>query len=155
MTTANITATPDRTLLAGGMVLVYAMVIGFTDNYVRVIAAEAGLWQFHATRAVMAWAILLALMAPLRFRLRPVNLKAVVARSAIHGGAMLIFAFEAVIIGGLGSLWGTLLGGMVLGISQALGSQINPSYGVLIGNLVFLAILAFRPTGLLPKAVTP
>lgn len=71
-----------------------------------------------------------------------------------YGQAMLIFAFEAVIIGGLGSLWGTLIGGMVLGIAQALGSQINPSYGVLIGNLVFLAILAFRPTGLLPKAVT-
>ena len=81
----------DRTLAAAGLILVYAMVIGFTDNYVRVIAAEAGLWQFHATRAVMAWAILLALMAPLRFRLRPVNLKAVVARSAIHGGAMLIY----------------------------------------------------------------
>ena len=71
-----------------------------------------------------------------------------------YGGAMLIFAFEAVIIGGLGSLWGTLLGGMVLGISQAVGSQVNPSYGILIGNLVFLAILAFRPTGLMPKAVT-
>jgi branched-chain amino acid transport system permease protein len=71
-----------------------------------------------------------------------------------YGQAMLIFAFEAVIIGGLGSLWGTLAGGMVLGIAQAVGSQINPSYGVLVGNLVFLAILAFRPTGLLPKAVT-
>ena len=71
-----------------------------------------------------------------------------------YGQAMLIFAFEAVIIGGLGSLWGTLIGGMVLGIAQAMGSQINPAYGVLIGNLVFLAILAFRPTGLLPKAVT-
>ena len=71
-----------------------------------------------------------------------------------YGQAMLIFAFEAVIIGGLGSLWGTLIGGMVLGIAQAMGSQINPSYGVLIGNLVFLAILAFRPTGLLPRAVT-
>jgi branched-chain amino acid transport system permease protein len=71
-----------------------------------------------------------------------------------YGGAMLIFAFEAVIIGGLGSLWGTLVGGMVLGIAQAVGSQINPSYGILIGHLVFLAILAFRPTGLLPKAVT-
>lgn len=70
-----------------------------------------------------------------------------------YGQAMLIFAFEAVIIGGLGSLWGTLAGGMVLGVAQALGSQINPSYGVLIGNLVFLAILAFRPTGLMPKAV--
>ncbi len=70
------------------------------------------------------------------------------------GGAMLIFAFEAVIIGGLGSLWGTLAGGMVLGVSQALGSQINPSYGVLIGHLVFLAVLAFRPNGLLPRGVT-
>ena len=72
-----------------------------------------------------------------------------------YGQAMLIFAFEAVIIGGLGSLWGTLIGGMVLGVAQAVGSQINPAYGVLIGHLVFLAILAFRPMGLLPKAVTP
>ena len=71
-----------------------------------------------------------------------------------YGQAMLIFAFEAVIIGGLGSLWGTLVGGMVLGIAQAIGSQVNPSYGILVGHLVFLAILAFRPTGLLPKAVT-
>jgi branched-chain amino acid transport system permease protein len=71
-----------------------------------------------------------------------------------YGQAMLIFAFEAVIIGGLGSLWGTLLGGMCLGIAQTVGAQINPSYGVLVGHLVFLAILAFRPTGLLPKAVT-
>lgn len=70
-----------------------------------------------------------------------------------YGQAMLIFAFEAVIIGGLGSLWGTLIGGMVLGVSQAVGAQVNPSYGILIGNIVFLIILAFRPTGLLPKAV--
>ena len=69
------------------------------------------------------------------------------------GDLMLIFAFEAVIIGGLGSLWGTLLGGMVLGVAQAVGSQVDPSYGVLIGHLVFLAILAFRPSGLMPKAV--
>ena len=70
------------------------------------------------------------------------------------GPALLIFGFEAVIIGGLGSLWGTLAGGMVLGIAQTVGAQVNPSYGILIGNLVFLAILAFRPTGLMPKAVT-
>jgi len=74
--------------------------------------------------------------------------------SPTFGDAMLIFAFEAVIIGGLGSLWGTLAGGMVLGIAQTIGAQVNPSYGVLFGHLVFLAILAFRPTGLLPKAVT-
>lgn len=74
--------------------------------------------------------------------------------SPTFGDAVLIFAFEAVIIGGLGSLWGTLAGGMVLGIAQTVGAQVNPSYGVLFGHLVFLAILAFRPTGLLPKAVT-
>ena len=73
--------------------------------------------------------------------------------SPTAGDATLIFAFEAVIIGGLGSLWGTLIGGMVLGVEQAVGAQINPAYGILIGNLVFLAILAFRPTGLLQKAV--
>ncbi|MBU6243939.1 MAG: branched-chain amino acid ABC transporter permease [Actinomycetales bacterium] len=73
--------------------------------------------------------------------------------SPTYGDVTLIFAFEAVIIGGLGSLWGTLLGGVVLGIAQAVGAQVNPAYGVLFGHLVFLAILAFRPTGLLPKAV--
>ncbi|MBI1349912.1 MAG: branched-chain amino acid ABC transporter permease [Actinomycetales bacterium] len=71
-----------------------------------------------------------------------------------YGDLVLIFAFEAVIIGGLGSLWGTLVGGIILGVAQTVGSQINPSYGLLVGNLVFLAILAFRPQGLLPKAVT-
>lgn len=74
--------------------------------------------------------------------------------SPTFGDAILIFAFEAVIIGGLGSLWGTLAGGLVLGVAQAVGAQINPSYGILIGNLVFLAILAFRPSGLLPKSVS-
>mgnify|MGYP003336227181 CR=1 FL=1 len=74
--------------------------------------------------------------------------------SPTYGDLVLIFAFEAVIIGGLGSLWGTLVGGIVLGVAQAVGNQINPAYGLLIGNLVFLAILAFRPQGLLPKAVT-
>jgi branched-chain amino acid transport system permease protein len=70
------------------------------------------------------------------------------------GATMLIFAFEAVVIGGLGSLWGTLVGGVVLGIAQATGAAIDPAYGVLAGHLVFLAVLAFRPRGLLPSAVT-
>ncbi|MGB8812511.1 MAG: DMT family transporter [Paracoccaceae bacterium] len=83
--------TPDRTLAAAGMIMIYAMVIGFTDNYVRVIAAEAGLWQFHASRSFMAVGLLLLLSVPLGLRLRPVNLGAVVARSAIHGFAMLIY----------------------------------------------------------------
>jgi len=65
------------------------------------------------------------------------------------GPARLIFAFEAVIIGGVGSLWGTLVGGIILGVAQAIGGQIDPSYGVLAGHLVFLAVLALRPQGLI------
>jgi branched-chain amino acid transport system permease protein len=67
------------------------------------------------------------------------------------GPARLIFAFEAVIIGGLGNLWGTLAGGIVLGVAQTLGAQISPGWGVLVGHLVFLIVLAFRPTGLFGK----
>ncbi len=71
------------------------------------------------------------------------------------GPQLLIFAFEAVIIGGLGSLWGTLLGGMVLGVAQTVGAQIQPSYGVLVGHLVFLVVLAVRPNGLLRPVTSP
>jgi len=65
------------------------------------------------------------------------------------GPSRLIFAFEAVVIGGLGSLWGTLLGGVVLGVTQSVGSQIDPALTLLAGHLVFLAVLAFRPQGLI------
>jgi branched-chain amino acid transport system permease protein len=67
------------------------------------------------------------------------------------GPARLIFGFEAVIIGGLGSLWGTLAGGIILGVSQAIGAQIDPGWQLLAGHLVFLSILAVRPEGLFPK----
>jgi branched-chain amino acid transport system permease protein len=71
--------------------------------------------------------------------------------SPFSGPENLIFAFEAVIIGGLGSLWGTLAGGVTLGIAQAIGAQIDPSWGQLAGHLVFLAVLATRPTGMFGK----
>ena len=64
------------------------------------------------------------------------------------GSSRLLFAFEAVVIGGLGSIWGTLLGGIVLGVAQTVGGQIDPSFQILAGHLVFLAILALRPQGL-------
>jgi len=67
------------------------------------------------------------------------------------GPARLIFAFEAVIIGGLGSMWGTLAGGIILGVSQAIGAQIDPGWQLLAGHIVFLTILAVRPQGLFPK----
>ena len=67
------------------------------------------------------------------------------------GPARLIFGFEAVIIGGLGNMWGTLVGGIILGVSQAIGAQIDPGWQLLAGHIVFLAILGLRPKGLFPK----
>ena len=68
------------------------------------------------------------------------------------GPDRLLFAFEAVIIGGLGSLWGTLVGGAVLGVAQTVGAKLSPGWGILTGHLVFLAVLLFRPQGLFAKA---
>ena len=65
------------------------------------------------------------------------------------GGLLLIFAFEAVVIGGLGSLWGTLAGGVALGLTQQLVGQWNSQYAVLAVHLLFLLVLAVRPQGLL------
>jgi len=69
------------------------------------------------------------------------------------GPARLLYAFEAVIIGGLGSLWGTLAGGVVLGLAQTLGAAINPEWQILSGHVAFLAVLVLRPRGLFPRAV--
>lgn len=67
------------------------------------------------------------------------------------GPARLLYAFEAVIIGGLGSLWGTLAGGIVLGLAQAIGARIDPEWQILAGHLTFLAVLIVRPRGLFPS----
>ncbi|WP_170574874.1 branched-chain amino acid ABC transporter permease [Ruegeria atlantica] len=67
------------------------------------------------------------------------------------GGGRLIFGFEAVIIGGLGNLWGTLAGGVILGVAQTVGAKIDPGWQVLAGHLAFLLILAVRPNGLFPR----
>ena len=64
------------------------------------------------------------------------------------GGVNLLFAFEVVVIGGIGSLWGTLVGGIALGIAQQFGAHIKLSYQILAGNVLFLAVLAVRPQGL-------
>ena len=67
------------------------------------------------------------------------------------GGARLIFGFEAVIIGGLGNLWGTLAGGVILGVAQTLGAKIDPGWQLLAGHIAFLVVLAVRPQGLFPR----
>lgn len=67
------------------------------------------------------------------------------------GPARLIYAFEAVIIGGLGSLWGTLIGGIIIGVAQTLGAAINPEWQILSGHIAFLIVLLVRPRGLFPR----
>jgi branched-chain amino acid transport system permease protein len=67
------------------------------------------------------------------------------------GPFQLIYAFEAVIIGGMGSIWGAFMGAMVLGVSQSIGFRINPGFGILAGHLVFLLVLAVRPRGILGR----
>ena len=69
------------------------------------------------------------------------------------GPARLLYAFEAVIIGGLGSLWGTLAGGIVVGVAQTVGAHINPEWQILSGHIAFLIVLVIRPRGLFPRAV--
>ncbi len=69
------------------------------------------------------------------------------------GPARLLYAFEAVIIGGLGSLWGTLAGGIVVGVAQTIGAHIDPEWQILSGHVAFLIVLVIRPRGLFPRAV--
>ena len=71
--------------------------------------------------------------------------------SPADGPLLLLFAFEAVIIGGMGSFWGTLVGALLLGITQQIGFRIDPGWGIWAGHIVFLVILVVRPQGLFPK----
>ena len=67
------------------------------------------------------------------------------------GPARLLYAFEAVIIGGLGNLWGTLIGGVIIGVAQSIGAKIDPGWQLLSGHLAFLVALVLRPNGLFPR----
>jgi branched-chain amino acid transport system permease protein len=71
--------------------------------------------------------------------------------SPADGPLLLLFAFEAVIIGGMGSFWGTLAGALLLGVMQQIGFRLDPGWGIWFGHLVFLAVLVLRPQGLFPK----
>jgi len=73
--------------------------------------------------------------------------------SPSDGPLLLLFAFEAVIIGGMGSFWGTLAGAMILGITQQIGFRLDPGWGIWAGHVVFLLVLVLRPQGLFPKTV--
>ena len=73
--------------------------------------------------------------------------------SPSDGPMLLLFAFESVIIGGMGSFWGTLIGALLLGITQQIGFRFDPGWGIWFGHIVFLLLLVVRPQGLFPKTV--
>lgn len=95
-----------------------------------------------------------ALAMALSFGVMAIAAVLLAARSSFDpfaGPARLLYGFEAVIIGGLGNLWGTLAGGVVLGVAQTVGAQISPQLQILAGHLVFFVVLAVRPRGLFPR----
>jgi branched-chain amino acid transport system permease protein len=99
-------------------------------------------------RRVFAWAMALSMMV---VAVAGVFLALRSNFDPFIGPSRLLFGFEAVIIGGLGNLWGTLAGGVILGVAQGLGAKIDPGYQILAGHLAFLLILAVRPRGLFPR----
>ncbi|PJE38673.1 branched-chain amino acid ABC transporter permease [Pseudooceanicola lipolyticus] len=108
------------------------------------IAQLMGLNKRHVFGLAMALALAVTAIAGLLLGIRT-------SFDPSIGGGRLIFGFEAVIIGGLGNLWGTLAGGIILGVAQTLGAAINPGWQLLAGHIAFLIVLAVRPNGLFPR----
>lgn len=139
---------PDRTLLAVGLVTLYAAMVGFSDNYVREVADETGLWQFHLSRSLIAL-MLMGLAAPLLgLRLRPRNVKAVAARAALQGVAIMIYfgaiAFMPVAVAAAGLFTAPIF---VLLISRLVfGERIGPVriIAVALGFLGVVLVLGPR-----------
>ena len=113
-----------------------------SDN--QEIAQLMGLNRRHIFALAMALALAVTAIAGILLGIRT-------SFDPSIGGGRLIFGFEAVIIGGLGSLWGTLAGGVILGVAQTVGAKIDPGWQLLAGHIAFLLILAFRPRGLFPR----
>jgi branched-chain amino acid transport system permease protein len=108
------------------------------------IAQLMGLNKAHVFGMAMALALAVVAIAGVLLGMRTSFDPAI-------GGGRLIFGFEAVIIGGLGNLWGTLAGGVILGVAQTLGAKIDPGFQILAGHIAFLVVLAIRPNGLFPR----
>lgn len=135
-------------LVIGGLqVIFYRTSLGrgfraVSDN--QDIAQLMGLNKAHVFGLAMALAMVVVAIAGILLGMRTSFDPAI-------GGGRLIFGFEAVIIGGLGNLWGTLAGGVILGVAQTLGAKIDPGFQILAGHIAFLIVLAIRPNGLFPR----
>jgi branched-chain amino acid transport system permease protein len=154
VTTASWHITSDLTVSALGILILAVAVVVFGALQLFLSRTRAG-WAMRATaedadaaelvgidsRSVYARATAIAVgvaaVGGLFLAIRSVF-------DPVSGPTQLIFAFEAVVIGGMGSLWGTLLGGIALGVAQTMGAQIHPQFSVLAGHLLFLAVLVAR-----------
>jgi branched-chain amino acid transport system permease protein len=154
LTTASWHATSELSFSALGVVVLAVAIVVFGALQLYLSRTRAG-WAMRATaedadaaelvgidsRSVYARAtaiaVAIAALGGLFLAIRSVF-------DPISGPTQLIFAFEAVVIGGMGSLWGTLLGGIALGLAQTLGAEIQPQFAVLAGHLLFLAVLIVR-----------
>ncbi|TMC51855.1 MAG: branched-chain amino acid ABC transporter permease [Chloroflexi bacterium] len=154
ITTSSWQVTSGLSVSALGMVILVVAVLIFGALQLFLSRTRAG-WMMRATaedadaaelvgidsRAVYARAtaiaVAIAALGGLFLGIRSVF-------GPLSGPTQLIFAFEAVVIGGMGSLWGTLLGGLALGVAQTLGAQVHPQFAVMAGHLLFLAVLIVR-----------
>lgn len=134
-------------VIAGLQFVFYRTALGrgfraVSDN--QDIAQLMGLNKAHVFGLAMAFALAVVAIAGILLGMRTSFDPAI-------GGGRLIFGFEAVIIGGLGNLWGTLAGGVILGVAQTIGAKIDPGFQILAGHIAFLIVLAVRPNGLFPR----
>jgi len=134
-------------VIAGLQFIFYRTALGrgfraVSDN--QDIAQLMGLNKAHVLGLAMALSLAVVAIAGILLGMRTSFDPAI-------GGGRLIFGFEAVIIGGLGNLWGTLAGGAILGVAQTIGAKIDPGFQILAGHIAFLVVLAVRPNGLFPR----
>lgn len=134
-------------VIAGLQWVFYATAMGrafraVSDN--QDIAQIMGLNKAHVYGLAMALAMGVVAIAGILLGMRTSFDPAI-------GAGRLIFGFEAVIIGGLGNIWGTLVGGVILGVAQTVGAKIDPGWQLLAGHVAFLIVLAVRPNGLFPR----
>jgi branched-chain amino acid transport system permease protein len=146
---------PLLTLLSAIMVIVLLNLLFYRTGLGRAFRATSddpetaqlmGIDNRHVFATAMAIAMLVVTIAALYLGMRATFDPSI-------GPARLLYAFEAVIIGGLGSFWGTLAGGVIIGVAQTVGAALNPEWQILAGHLVFLGLLLARPRGLFPRAV--
>lgn len=140
-------------LVAVGLIALVQLFLKYTTygRYMRAAADDYEVLRIMGVdhKRIYAWAMAMAFgiaaIAGVMFGARQGGV------TPFDGQIMVLFAFEAVVIGGLGSLWGTLIGGIVLGIAQVIAGQLDPQLSLLAGHLVFLLVLVLRPQGIVSK----